>query len=78
MKFNYTNEQIVGHLFKKCSYTTTLDWLDYERLWEWQETWFKRTGYSDGFYRSIVEAENEKLLEKKNYKRNNSRFNSIL
>lgn len=70
MKHNYTNEQIVGPLFKKWSHTTTLDWLDYERLWQWQESWFKRTGYSDGFYRSCVEAENEKLLEKKKVTKN--------
>lgn len=78
MKYSCTSDQIEGPKFKYNPNQQHLSWLDYEKLWEHQLSFFKRLNYSDGSHRSIVEAENEKLLENKNDKRNNSRFNSIL
>jgi hypothetical protein len=57
MKYNYTSDQIVGPLFKYNSNTITPDWLDYEKLWQWQESFFKRLNYSDGSNRSMAEEE---------------------
>ena len=63
MKYNYTSDQIVGPKFKYNSNTITPDWLDYEKLWQWQESFFKRLNYSDGFNRSMAEEEKNKKLK---------------
>lgn len=60
MKYNYTSDQIVGPLFKYNPDQQHLSWLDYEKLWEHQESFFKRMNYNDGFYRSMAEEEKEK------------------
>ena len=71
MKWNATNNQINQIIYiKKGRREDCPSWLDYDKLWSWFDDWFKRTGYNDGFYRSVVEAENERLLEKKKRQKN--------
>jgi len=64
MKYKYTDNQIVGPLFKYNPSDKHLSWLDYEKLWKWQESFFIRLGYNDGFYISCLASEVDKIKNK--------------
>lgn len=60
MKYKYTSDEIEGPKFKYNPDDQHLDWLDYNRLWEWQESFFKRLNYKDGSNHHTDEIKNRK------------------